>query len=167
VKRIAGAGTFTLRGNTFHCGNGAFEPGEECDDGNTTSGDCCSATCQFEKTAACGYDGGAEPQGVADGGVDDAGPSDAGALADVTVPPIEEPPAPDAGPPPVAPIPTTTATAYTPSAPVERLEAGGGGCTIPSHRGRTVPNTSESTTGFGLLGLALACAVAMRRRGRL
>jgi uncharacterized delta-60 repeat protein len=30
------------------CGNGATEPGEQCDDGNTASGDCCSATCQFE-----------------------------------------------------------------------------------------------------------------------
>jgi cysteine-rich repeat protein len=27
------------------CGNGALEPGEECDDGNTRGGDTCSATC--------------------------------------------------------------------------------------------------------------------------
>ena len=30
------------------CGNGVIEPGETCDDGNTTSGDGCSATCQIE-----------------------------------------------------------------------------------------------------------------------
>jgi len=30
------------------CGNGVVEPGEQCDDGNTTSGDGCSATCEIE-----------------------------------------------------------------------------------------------------------------------
>ena len=30
------------------CGNGIIEPGEDCDDGNTLDGDCCSASCQFE-----------------------------------------------------------------------------------------------------------------------
>ncbi|MFC1638693.1 fibronectin type III domain-containing protein [Patescibacteria group bacterium] len=30
------------------CGNGTVEPGEQCDDGNNTSGDGCSATCLFE-----------------------------------------------------------------------------------------------------------------------
>ena len=30
------------------CGNGAVDPGETCDDGNTTDGDGCSATCQTE-----------------------------------------------------------------------------------------------------------------------
>jgi cysteine-rich repeat protein len=30
------------------CGNGILEPGEQCDDGNTGNGDCCSSTCQFE-----------------------------------------------------------------------------------------------------------------------
>ena len=30
------------------CGNGVVEDGEQCDDGNTTSGDCCSATCGIE-----------------------------------------------------------------------------------------------------------------------
>jgi cysteine-rich repeat protein len=30
------------------CGNGCVEPGEECDDGNTLDGDCCSSSCQFE-----------------------------------------------------------------------------------------------------------------------
>jgi cysteine-rich repeat protein len=30
------------------CGNGIVEPGEQCDDGNTSSGDCCDSSCQFE-----------------------------------------------------------------------------------------------------------------------
>ena len=30
------------------CGDGALDPGEECDDGNTTSGDGCDASCQLE-----------------------------------------------------------------------------------------------------------------------
>lgn len=30
------------------CGNEVVEPGEQCDDGGTQDGDCCSAQCQFE-----------------------------------------------------------------------------------------------------------------------
>ena len=33
------------------CGNGNTEAGEQCDDGNTLNGDCCSSTCQFESAA--------------------------------------------------------------------------------------------------------------------
>ncbi|HSK05510.1 MAG TPA: myxococcus cysteine-rich repeat containing protein [Kofleriaceae bacterium] len=33
------------------CGNGAIEPGEQCDDGNTAGGDGCSAICQAELVA--------------------------------------------------------------------------------------------------------------------
>jgi CSLREA domain-containing protein len=33
---------------TVNCGNGRIDPPEECDDGNTVNGDCCSAACQFE-----------------------------------------------------------------------------------------------------------------------
>jgi len=32
----------------YQCGNNVVEPGEECDDGNQTPGDGCSATCQTE-----------------------------------------------------------------------------------------------------------------------
>jgi cysteine-rich repeat protein len=32
------------------CGNGMLEVNEECDDGNTADGDCCSAACLFETT---------------------------------------------------------------------------------------------------------------------
>jgi cysteine-rich repeat protein len=35
-------------GPTATCGNGIFEPGEECEDNNTTANDGCSATCTFE-----------------------------------------------------------------------------------------------------------------------
>ena len=40
------------------CGNGAVESGEECDDGNTSSGDCCAGDCTFEAvTSPCSDDG--------------------------------------------------------------------------------------------------------------
>ena len=32
------------------CGNGLQEAGEDCDDGNTRNGDCCSSSCRFEPT---------------------------------------------------------------------------------------------------------------------
>lgn len=38
--------------NTAVCGNGVVEPGEGCDDGNTISGDGCSATCVNENIPA-------------------------------------------------------------------------------------------------------------------
>lgn len=43
-------GTFALEAvvRPAACGNGAIEGGESCDDGNKTSGDGCSATCQLE-----------------------------------------------------------------------------------------------------------------------
>lgn len=37
------------------CGNGLIELGEDCDDGNTVSGDCCDSTCLFE-TSGSGCD---------------------------------------------------------------------------------------------------------------
>jgi cysteine-rich repeat protein len=33
------------------CGNNILETGEDCDDGNTSNGDCCSASCSFESAA--------------------------------------------------------------------------------------------------------------------
>jgi cysteine-rich repeat protein len=37
------------------CGNGVVEGAEQCDDGNTTSGDCCSTICQYEAAGtSCG-----------------------------------------------------------------------------------------------------------------
>jgi extracellular elastinolytic metalloproteinase len=33
------------------CGNGVLDAGEQCDDGDTQDGDCCSSACQFESVA--------------------------------------------------------------------------------------------------------------------
>ena len=44
---------------TFTCGNATIEAGEQCDDGNTASGDCCDASCQAETGNACTDDGNA------------------------------------------------------------------------------------------------------------
>jgi cysteine-rich repeat protein/YVTN family beta-propeller protein len=38
---------------TIRCGNGIPQTGEECDDGNTTDGDGCSATCTVEQGWSC------------------------------------------------------------------------------------------------------------------
>jgi cysteine-rich repeat protein len=35
------------------CGDGVLASGEQCDDGNTSAGDCCSPTCQFEAGGLC------------------------------------------------------------------------------------------------------------------
>jgi cysteine-rich repeat protein len=35
------------------CGDGTIDPGEQCDDGNTISGDGCSAQCQIESCFTC------------------------------------------------------------------------------------------------------------------
>jgi len=34
------------------CGDTILDPGEDCDDGNTTNGDCCNSSCQFESNGA-------------------------------------------------------------------------------------------------------------------
>jgi cysteine-rich repeat protein len=41
------------------CGDGALDPGEDCDDGNNADGDCCSATCSFETSGSSCDDGNA------------------------------------------------------------------------------------------------------------
>ncbi|HTO68372.1 MAG TPA: DUF2341 domain-containing protein [Myxococcota bacterium] len=41
------------------CGNGVLDPGEDCDDGNTADGDCCSSTCHFEANGSTCSDGNA------------------------------------------------------------------------------------------------------------
>ena len=46
------------------CGNGFLEAGEECEDGNTLSGDCCSALCTFEVLdSTCGDPAGTDCDG--------------------------------------------------------------------------------------------------------
>src|SRR5215813_10455440 len=39
------------------CGNGVLDAGEQCDDGNTLNGDCCSSTCQFDPAGTACDDG--------------------------------------------------------------------------------------------------------------
>jgi cysteine-rich repeat protein len=46
------------------CGDGVVDDGEQCDDGNTTDGDCCSSTCQAEVPGSP-YD--TDGDGVCDG----------------------------------------------------------------------------------------------------
>jgi YVTN family beta-propeller protein/cysteine-rich repeat protein len=65
LSAFGGAVAFTVRkldaaGNDFEpaCGNDQLDSGEQCDDGNTFDGDCCSSTCTFEPpSAACESDG--------------------------------------------------------------------------------------------------------------
>jgi cysteine-rich repeat protein len=50
----ANDGHFVTVTLTSLCGNGTLDPGEQCDDGNNTNGDCCSSSCQFEpSTTVC------------------------------------------------------------------------------------------------------------------
>ena len=48
-----------VNGSCFavQCGNGIVEINEDCDDGNTDDGDCCSSTCTFEPVASLCDDG--------------------------------------------------------------------------------------------------------------
>jgi cysteine-rich repeat protein len=46
------------------CGNGVLESGEECDDGNTNSGDGCSSICQTEESGGSTETGGGGGGGV-------------------------------------------------------------------------------------------------------
>ncbi|TFH23091.1 MAG: hypothetical protein E4H03_06975, partial [Myxococcales bacterium] len=49
VVKVAGA-----TGDDVICGDGIVSSGEDCEDGNTQDGDCCSSTCQFEAaTTVC------------------------------------------------------------------------------------------------------------------
>lgn len=58
VKRVSGYGAWTLSANAAAlCGNGAVNAGEQCDDGNTSDGDCCSSTCQYEAATSSCSDG--------------------------------------------------------------------------------------------------------------
>ncbi len=64
-----------------NCGNSTVDPNEQCDDGNTTSGDCCSGTCQLEAGgSSCPDDGEPCTTDVCDGaggcGVPNTAPCD-------------------------------------------------------------------------------------------
>ena len=58
--RTTGASVFIIVSQApARCGNAVLEGGEQCDDGNTNAGDCCSPTCAFEPaTTVCRAAGG-------------------------------------------------------------------------------------------------------------
>jgi hypothetical protein len=63
------------------CGNSNVDPGEDCDDGGTADGDCCSAICQYEPNGnPCPTDGNVCTDDVCDGagfcGVPNTAPCD-------------------------------------------------------------------------------------------
>jgi cysteine-rich repeat protein len=60
------------------CGDSQVGAGEQCDDGNTTSGDGCSATCQLEGDAVCGDGVVATSEGCDDGDTEPGDGCDAG-----------------------------------------------------------------------------------------
>jgi cysteine-rich repeat protein len=65
------------------CGNSIVESGESCDDGNTSAGDCCSATCQLEPVGSvCRAAAGACDLPETCSGVDDQCPADAKSTAE-------------------------------------------------------------------------------------
>ena len=54
--------------DTNVCGNGTVDAGESCDDGNTTDGDCCAATCQYEASgSSCNNGNSCTALGTCDG----------------------------------------------------------------------------------------------------
>src|SRR5262249_24171520 len=53
VKRISGTGTFTLTGQTFVCGDGVVDPGEECETLADAGGECCNVACQLATGTPC------------------------------------------------------------------------------------------------------------------
>lgn len=65
------------------CGTGTLEIGEQCDDGNTTSGDGCSSSCQIEPCYACGSEPSVCELAVATPSVDTAG--DVGHYASIAI----------------------------------------------------------------------------------
>jgi cysteine-rich repeat protein len=51
-RRLKVSEDFTVPAQcTPSCGNSVLDAGEQCDDGGTQNGDCCSSTCQFESPA--------------------------------------------------------------------------------------------------------------------
>ena len=57
------------------CGNGLIDAGEQCDDGNSSSGDCCDEDCQYEPAASTCTDNNACTDGdECDGAGSCAGP---------------------------------------------------------------------------------------------
>lgn len=56
---IFGTADLTMTLTFTECGNSVVEVGEDCDDGNTVDGDCCSSACQYEAIGSPCSDGNA------------------------------------------------------------------------------------------------------------
>ncbi|HXC52051.1 MAG TPA: S8 family serine peptidase [Candidatus Limnocylindrales bacterium] len=54
IKRVSGSGDWSLTSypEIPVCGDGKLHPNEECEDGNTAAGDCCSPTCTKESNGS-------------------------------------------------------------------------------------------------------------------
>ncbi len=48
ASQAAATFPYQLHTSAFHCGDGALEAGEQCDDGNAANGDGCSSSCKVE-----------------------------------------------------------------------------------------------------------------------
>src|SRR5262245_17761045 len=65
---IAGCSGLTSAVAGTKCANGVLDASEDCEDGNTDPGDCCSPTCSFDApSTACAEDGNACTRDVCDG----------------------------------------------------------------------------------------------------
>jgi cysteine-rich repeat protein len=112
------------------CGNSSVDPGEDCDDGNTADGDCCSSTCQYEPSgSACGD--------LGDTACDDPDTCDAAGVCQ----PNHEPP-------------TTVCRADAGACDVEELCDGAGACPAD---GFEVAGTLCGNPGDGICDLQDTC----------
>ena len=73
VNYYSDSGGGNGNGEKAVCGNGALEPGEECDDGNIVSGDGCSSNCRIEETESGGGGSGGTPVWIFQAGKKDTG----------------------------------------------------------------------------------------------
>jgi MYXO-CTERM domain-containing protein len=176
---VAGLWQFQIRrGTVAMCGNRVVERGEDCDDGNMTSGDGCTADCRSEVDG--GFDAGFDAGEVVldagrDGGPDggwfrDLGPEDTGVdvprkpPVDVPVPPVDVP-----GPPVDAGFPADAALADDACegwrcGRENRLDGragplGGCGCAVP-------PSRDDAPFGRCAALGAVAVVGILRRRKR-
>ena len=171
---VPGLWQFQIRGGTVAmCGNRIVERGEECDDGNTRSGDGCSNLCRREIDGGvdagvdAGFDSGVDvPRDTAPdmGWIRDLGPEDTGVdvpmkTRDVPVVLPDVPPIADAG----VDVPEGDACEGWRCGRENRLDGragpfGGCGCAVP-------PRPDGSAHGrCALLGAALAVGFLRRRR---
>jgi cysteine-rich repeat protein len=154
-----------------NCGNDAVEVGEDCDDGNTVSGDGCSETCSNESstpvdsgTASVDAQVPAEGGSTSSGGeanVDSgsAGMSGGSLEADGSVGGTGGQPSSNTGKGQVKGGGGTTSAAGTSAAPTNAADDSGGGCALAE------PASLSNDAGLaGLLGLLVLRAIRRRTR---